>query len=382
MNPFKKRTGVLPSYFTGRTDELKELKRIYDSTREGDAGHIIIYGPKGIGKTCLLLKFQEELESLEETYSIRIPMVEGSFFDIYSLIVDTSAESLGMKISSFWDTIKGLGINIPFVGGFTVSRDTPPTSPSVAIRKILETIYNKLEGEDPVLILLVDDLQRILINEDTQRVLSILQSALVELNLKGFKIMFVATGSYDIFSKIQDITDSAIRTFDPYELKPLSLDEVRDAINIPSNKEGISFEEDVLERIYDVSEGNPYYIQVVAHNCFEESINNRVSTIEFEKSFPSSLNFLAQREFRYMYEKSSIEERKILSIFAESNSDVLAYKEIKENKKSEPSRVLQNMTKKNLLVKESRGKYKLRDKMFKEYLRTEQPYKLNGTLEN
>jgi uncharacterized protein len=382
MNPFKKRTGVLPSYFTGRADELKELKRIYTSTREGDAGHIIVYGPKGIGKTCLLLKFQEELKSLEETYSIRIPMFEGSFIDIYSLIVDTSAESLGIKTNSFWDTIKGLGINIPFVGGFTVARDIPPTSPPVAIRKILETIYNKLEGENPVLILLFDDLQRILINEDTQRVLSILQSALVELNLKGFKIMFVATGSYDIFSKIQDVTDSAIRTFDPYELRPLSLDEVKDAVNIPSNKEGISFEDDVLERIYDVSEGNPYYVQVIAHNCFEKSINNKVSIIEFEKSFPNSLNFLAQREFRHMYEKASSEEKKILAMFSESNSNVLAYKEIKENRKSQPSQVLQSMIKKNLLIKESRGKYKLRDKMFKDYLRTDKPYNLNGSLQN
>jgi len=45
MNPFKKRTGVFPSYFTGRNEELNELKRIFKSTKEGDPGHIIIYGP-------------------------------------------------------------------------------------------------------------------------------------------------------------------------------------------------------------------------------------------------------------------------------------------------------------------------------------------------
>lgn len=382
MNPFKKRTGVLPSYFTGRVDELEELKRIYHSTKEGDTGHIILYGPKGIGKTCLLLKFQEELENIHDTYSIRIPLVEGSFYDIYSLIVDTSAESLEIKISSFWDTIKTLGINIPFLGGFTVSKDIPPTSPAIALRKILETIHHKLKGEDPVLVLLFDDLQRIIINEDTQRVLSILQSALVELNLRGLKIMFVATGSHDIFSKIQDHADSAIRTFDPYELKPLSKDEVKDAINIPSAKEGILFEKDVVQKIYEISEGNPYYLQVIAHNCFEESVNNKVSIAEFDIAFPTALNFLAQREFRYMYEKSPIEERKILAIFAESDFDVLTYKTIKESKdiKSEPSRMLKNMTNKNLLIKESRGKYRLRDKMFKEYLRTNTSYKINGTL--
>lgn len=383
MNPFKKRTGVLPSYFTGRVDELEELKRIYHSTKEGDTGHIILYGPKGIGKTCLLLKFQEELENIHETYSIRIPLVEGSFYDIYSLIVDTSAESLEIKISSFWDTIKTLGINIPFLGGFTVSKDIPPTSPAIALRKILETIHHKLKGEDPVLVLLFDDLQRIIINEDTQRVLSILQSALVELNLRGLKIMFVATGSHDIFSKIQDHADSAIRTFDPYELKPLSKDEVKDAISIPSAKEGILFEKDVVQKIYEISEGNPYYLQVIAHNCFEESVNNKVSIAEFDIAFPTALNFLAQREFRYMYEKSPIEERKILAIFAESDFDVLTYKTIKESKdiKSEPSRMLKNMTNKNLLIKESRGKYRLRDKMFKEYLRTNTSYRINGTLQ-
>ncbi len=82
-----------------------------------------------------------------------------------------------------------------------------------------------------------------------------------------------------------------------------------------------------------------------------------------------------------MYEKSSNEERKILAIFAESSSNILAYKEIKEIKstKSEPSRILKNMVEKNLLIKESRGKYRLRDKMFKEHLTTDKPYAANGT---
>ena len=60
-NPFRKRTGILPSYFTGRENELNELKKIYNSTKIGIPGHLILYGAKGIGKTSLLLKFQEEI---------------------------------------------------------------------------------------------------------------------------------------------------------------------------------------------------------------------------------------------------------------------------------------------------------------------------------
>ena len=56
------------------------------------------------------------------------------------------------------------------------------------------------------MILLFDDLQRIMDNNDSMKILSILQNALIELNLQGKQIMFVATGSEDIFSKIQDKT--------------------------------------------------------------------------------------------------------------------------------------------------------------------------------
>ena len=381
MNPFRKRTGIFPSYFTGRNDELNELREIYESTRAGSAGHIIIYGPKGIGKTCLLIKFEEQLKVVDEVYPVRIPLVEGNFDDIYSLIVDKSSDTLKISEGHFWDSITSLGVNIPLAGGFTISRKRPATSPSVALERILKTIYKELEGENPVLILLFDDLQRIILDKGPNKVLSILQNALVELNLQGMNIMFVATGAHDIFSQIQDYMDSAVRIFEPYELKPLSLEELNDAILIPAENEGIIFTEEVISLIYEMSEGIPYYMQVIAYNSFAEATNGEVGIKEFKKSFPRSLDLLAQREFRGMYEKSTNEERNILGLMAEHKEEILSYKEIKEglNLKSEPSFWLRTMLNKNLIIKKSRGKYCLRDRLFKEYLKTFKPYNENGT---
>jgi AAA+ ATPase superfamily predicted ATPase len=381
MNPFRNRTGIFPSYFTGREDELNELREIYESTREGAAGHIIIYGPKGIGKTCLIIKFEEELNNTHEVYPVRIPLVEGNFDDIYSLIVEKCADALRISVRGFWEDIISLGVNIPLAGGFTVSRKIPPTSPSVAFEKILKTIYEKLDGKNPVLILLFDDLQRIISDNGPIKVLSILQNALVELNHKGMNIMFVATGAHDIFSQIQDHLDSVVIIFEPYELKPLSKDELKDAIIIPAEKEGVTVTDEVIELIYDITEGIPYYMQVVSYNCFAEATDNKIGIEEFQKSFPHSLDLLAQREFRGMYEKSTNEERKILGLIAESDKDILSYKEIKDglDLKSEPSSWLRSMVEKNLILKKSRGKYQLRDRLFKEYLRTIKPYEENGT---
>ena len=381
MNPFRKRTGIFPSHFTGREDELNELREIYESTRAGAAGHIIIYGPKGIGKTCLLIKFEEQLNNVDGVYPVRIPLVEGNFDDIYSLIIDKCADAIQISEGHFWDNITSLGVNIPIVGRFTVSREIPATSPSVALEKILKTIYEELRGENPVLILLFDDIQRIISDNGPSKVLSILQNALVELNIKGMNIMFVATGVHDIFLQIQDHLDSAVRIFEPYELKPLSKKELKEAIIIPAEEENIEFDDDVINLIYELSEGSPYYMQVMAYNCFAGAVNGKVETEEFNRSFQRSLNLLAQREFRGMYEKSTSEERKILGLMAESDKEVLSYKEIKKglHLKSEPSFWLKTMSDKNLIIKKERGKYHLRYKIFKEYLRALKPYNQNGT---
>ena len=371
-NPFRKRTGILPSYFTGRENELNELEKIYNSTKMGVPGHLILYGPKGIGKTSLLLKFQEKITNLDDVYSVRIPLIEGNFEDIYSLIIEKCSDTLDINIGHFWEKISSLGINIPFIGGVSVSREIPKTSPAVAFEKILNVIYDELGADNPVLILLFDDLQRIMGNDETMKILSILQNALVELNLKGKNIMFVATGSEDIFNKIQDKLDSAVRIFEPYLIGPLSYGEVCDAINIPAEEQSVFFEEDVLKEIYELSNGIPYYMQILAYSCFEENNDDdKVTMVEFEKASVYALNILAQREFKSLFSKSTTEERKILCLMAESEETILSYSYIKENANlnSEPSALLKNLVNKSMIIKPSRGKYKLKNNLFKLYLK-------------
>ena len=384
-NPFRKRTGILPSYFTGRENELNELKKIYNSTKMGVPGHLILYGPKGIGKTSLLLKFQEKITNLDEVYSVRIPLIEGNFEDIYSLIIEKCSDTLDINIGHFWEKISSLGINIPFIGGVSVSREIPKTSPAVAFEKILNVIYDELDSDNPVLILLFDDLQRIMGNDETMKILSILQNALVELNLKGKNIMFVATGSEDIFNKIQDKLDSAVRIFEPYLIGPLSYGEVCDAINIPAEKQNVAFEKDVLKEIYELSNGIPYYMQILAYSCFEETNeDDEITMVEFKKASVYALNILAQREFKSLFSKSTTEERKILCLMAESDETILSYSYIKENANlnSEPSALLKNLVNKNMIIKPSRGKYKLKNNLFKLYLQNLKINQETGLINN
>ena len=256
----------------------------------------------------------------------------------------------------FEKKISSLGINIPFIGGMSVSREIPQTSPAVAFEKILNVIYDEIDSDNPVLILLFDDFQNI-------KILSALQNALVELNLKGKNIMSVITTSEDIFNKIQDKLDSAVRIFEPYLIGPLSYNEVYDAINIPIKKQNVVFEEDVIKEIYELSNEIPYYMQILDYSCFEEAdtMNN------FKKT---SLIILAQREFKSLFSKSTTEERKILCLMAQSDETILSYSYIRYNAhlNSEPSALLKSLISKNMMIKPARGKYKLKRYLFKLYL--------------
>lgn len=183
--------------------------------------------------------------------------------------------------------------------------------------------------------------------------------------------MFVATGSEDIFNRIQDKLDSEVLIFEPYLIGPLSYDEVCEAINIPIKEQNVTFEEDVLKEIYELSNGIPYYMQILSYSCFEETNeDDKVTMIEFKKASVHSLNILAQREFKVLFSKSTTEERKILCLMAESDETILSYSYIKNNANinSEPSALLKNLINKNMIIKPARGKYKLKNNLFKLYL--------------
>ena len=68
--------------------------------------------------------------------------------------------------------------------------------------------------------------------------------------------------------------------------------------------------------------------------------------------------------------KSTTEERKILCLMAQSDETILSYSYIRDNAhlNSEPSALLKSLISKNMIIKPARGKYKLKNNLFKLYL--------------
>lgn len=373
-------TGSPPQKFVGRKEELKELKLALEHTKTGMAEHTIMFGSFGIGKTSLLIEFKNRIK---DAFAVRIPMyATGDITEICDIILRESRAQLGLKPKKLREHLTHFGFTLLGTGA-SITLGQVQMNPQSALKGVVHSIYAQLP-KNATLVLLVDDLHRITGEKgiEAKKILSILSNILLMLNQEGNKIMFVGTGSHDIFRIIREHDESSVRVFHPHEIPPLTLDEVKEAVFTPASEEGILFSDKIIKEIYEMSEGNPYYIQILAYYCFEEESNNKVEKENFERGFIRALNDLAEKEFRGMYEKTSDGAKRILAGMVESKKRFLKHNEIRKftGKETSPTPYLNELVEKNVIIKEGRGTYRVRDKLFTEYLYTHKPYTRNGAL--
>ena len=60
-------------------------------------------------------------------------------------------------------------------------------------------------------------------------------------------------------------------------------------ISIPAKEQNVVFKEDVIEKIYELSRGIPYCMQIIVYRCFEEADDDTVTMDEFKTSISKLL---------------------------------------------------------------------------------------------
>ncbi|MEW5936325.1 MAG: ATP-binding protein [Candidatus Thermoplasmatota archaeon] len=378
-NPFMRSTGNPPRKFVGRELELSELMRALDHTKAGMPEHTIMFGQFGIGKTSLLIEFRARAK---DVYAVRIPLfATGDISEICDIVLREARSQLDLKPQKLRGRLVQFGFTV-FGTGASLTLGKVQMNPQSALKEILATIHHQLP-EGSTLVLMLDDLHRITGEGgmDARKVFTVLSNVLLQLNQDKRKIMFVGTGSHDILRIIRAHDEASVRIFHPQEVPPLSLEETRAVIREHAKEEGAEFSEEVITKIHELSEGIPYYIHILSYYCFEAREDSQVRSNAFERGFPRALNDLAEKEFETMYKGISNGAKRVLAAMVESRKRTLRYSEIKRLAGSEVSVYLSELNEKNLIVKDGRGKYRARDRLFAEYLHSHKPYMRNGTIE-
>jgi hypothetical protein len=215
---------------------------------------------------------------------------------------------------------------------------------------------------------MLDDIQNALsANGNADRLID-LRTNIQALSMAEARYMFIITGPSNIYPEIRDKAEPFTRIFERFDLGPFDLEGTRQLIEKPMKVEGIDLAvgDDVIERMHEITGGHPYYINLAMREVLYRVRRGRLTLQNFEAIYPAMMEQFARVRFRDDLARASEAEKRLLIQIAEVGDTEVSPSDFKG---SGTSRMLDRLVKKDLIIKTSRGKYRLYNPLFKEYLR-------------
>lgn len=385
-NPFSAMTGVEPTVFGGRNDELEffdeRLNRVLN-TKFRD--HFLVLGSWGIGKSTLLKEYKKICQSRGHiAASVPLePLKSGNtLLDAARSIVEGILRDIPFSIDQFKKLtayFDSLGINI-LGTGFSIKRDTTKKelSTQAFLHDTLIKLWQDLEDKTAgVLVLFLDDLENFLAVSEI--VMTVRQTLSME-SISSARILVGIASTPDTWLHLTSVNKHhpLARFFmSRVELGPLTKQELNDTVIKSLSGTGVSFDQNIVERVFDYTRGHPYEMQLLCYHLFNNQLSRRVDGVVWEKALQSALRDLGVAIFDRWLGQASGEEAKVLEVIARAETalSVQDIQRLAKNRRPEiPSRnvpkYLQRLAEKRIIDRAGRGLYTIPDNMFRAYLRS------------
>lgn len=379
-NPFTPMPGDEPLFFGGRTEELQffdlRVNRVLHSkSRE----HFLVLGSWGIGKSALLKEFKKKCQNRGHI-AVTIPLeslqsgtkqIEAVQSIVAGIIRDLPYPVNQFK--KFSQYLQSMGINV--IGtGFQFSRKLEENlSPQSFLFDSLMNLWQDVEKKkDGVFVILLDDFDNFM---EVPELAMTLRATLSMDSIRKTKILFGIALTPDCWSKLTSIQQHhplARYFLSRVELSRLNEDELRETIHKSLLGSGVIFTPEIVDRVFEYTQGHPFEMQVLCYNLFDNQLSRRVDSAIWDKAFEGTLRDLGIAVYDLWYDQASQEELKVLQAIAQS-PDPVSIKNIQGMLQNSPktgnlSKYLQRLFDKGLISKVERGKYLIPDRIFRHYI--------------
>ncbi len=250
-------TGGVPPYLAGRKDEQEYFQDCVEAlkNRKPISQDMIIYGPRGNGKTALLRYLQketlrEEKAKLDILWGTPKELEHpGKFIDL--LVGDHSG--LRRKLTS---------------GGFSVDFGIAQANVEIDLSKRMLTIQDMIRErcQSKPLILIIDEAHR-LNPQMGEELLNASQTVRGE----GHPFLLALAGTPNLMAALGKTNASFWGRSKKIRLSRLSSEEARQAIIVPLEQVGISFTSGVADEIIDRAHCYPFFLQVWG-DCISQNL--------------------------------------------------------------------------------------------------------------
>jgi len=328
-----------------------------------------IMGERGIGKSSLLRKL-EAITDHDEHIVVRRDMdsstktlAELVNFILAFLKVEGASIGNRGKIREFfrdyaWNlSVAGLGIGID-------------SQKSVVLQEFfyseLKKISDNTRDEAASICIMLDEAEHL---EQIDGSWSFIRTVFSRLSENGANYLVIVAGKLGLFNKISEIFSPMERFFYPTVIGQLSKEEVR-IISRPFREIGGSIAGNVADKVYNLSSGFPFVVQVMGDHLFESGEKN-VDMRFFNSKWPEMQDRLEVQLFKSRYENASPREREVLHEMAKNPSTSHCAKDLGSRlsmKNNQVSYIFGQLIKKNSLMKVGLGSFKLFHPLFGEYI--------------
>ncbi|MBI5401832.1 MAG: hypothetical protein HY959_00385 [Ignavibacteriae bacterium] len=379
QNPFTPRSGQEPKVFIGREKEIGVFEKHLKDALNKKYNHFITTGGWGIGKTTLLKEFKKIAQSKSIISStLNVPeFIEKDLLTPVINLISQLPRNLPIKrekLKSFYESMKGIGITIPVIGGGIEFKEKNKYEgdPQGLLLDSMIKLWKSLKNDMKALVVLLDDVQNYRVIPEF---LTLLKNVLSDSEfIENTGYLFVLSSTYDGWNMFLQKLNPIGRYFIPIlKLENISKKSSDVLIQESLKETGVAFSSDVTHNVFEITEGHPFLIQIICNYLFDNQIKGKVSIEQFDTSLNQAISELSPIILDPLYFKASGQEKDILHIMS-SEYRIYTFEELlisaKKFKigKGHLSATLNRLYEKGMIVKIERGKYRIINKIFNIYL--------------
>jgi len=326
-NPFSPGAGAPPPELAGRDGVLEQAEVLLARIRQKrPEKSLIMTGLRGVGKTVLL----NEMERMAREAGYRTVFIEASEQKPLAVLLVPQLRSLlyaldrvagaGNKVrqglavlKSFVGAIKvsfgdvELGLDIEPEKGTADSGDLEVDLPSLFI-----AIGEAAEERQSAVAIFIDEIQFFSKTE-----LNALIMAMHKMQQRQLPLVLVGAGLPILPGLAGDAKSYAERLFSFPDIGPLQEEDAAKALQDPVMDEGVAFEVEALEEIFQLTKGYPYFLQEWGYQAWNQAESSPITLQLVHETTKQVIARLDENFFRVRFDRLTDGEKKYLRAMAE-----------------------------------------------------------------
>lgn len=326
-NPYTPGAGNPPRELSGRHSVLETVMiSLARQAAGGSSKNTILIGLRGVGKTVLLNRIQNEAKAngivtihveadqLESLPSALVPEIHSALFQLSRR---EAAKDLVMRA-----TRAVLGFAAAWrisYQGLEAQLDLEP-EPGLAnnghletdLRDLFESVGRAAQAAGTAFAVFIDELQYLPNDE-----LASLIRALHRIAQWQLPVGMVGAGLPQLRGRLGDAKSYAERMFEFPVIGPLPPEHAAEAVEMPARSRGAEIEPAAVEAILDRSKGYPYFLQAWGKHAWDISEGPQITGVDVDRASDFVLRELDRDFFGVRLDRLTPKERRYLRAMAE-----------------------------------------------------------------